>query len=559
MVIETFARVLCSSAVCALLAAPALAAEPVPAILIDTATIKAHPLPDYSYAGYGFGVADIPEARGTVLNVTDFGVVPDDGLDDSQAVLKALAKANAVKGQVTLRFPAGRIQITEILRITRSDIVIEGAGSGPGGTELYFPRPLKLIDQSPDQDEIRTYNVEEKKFQIEPEHNIHYLFSEYSWSGGFILVGPEGSRPASYLGRMDKRDPVLTDAVAGKQFGKTLTVADPRKLKTGQIVQLQWFSTDGEKSPIIASIYGKTDMPIGSRHWTQTNRATVAQSTRIMKIRGKVVTLGDPLLHDIRADQPAVIADWQHLTNVGIQNLHFTFPDAPAFGHHLEQGYNGIYFTGVFDGWMRNMVFDNADSGILTDNAASLTIADVRTRGNRKAHYSVHLGSVHNALVKDLTVENPVVHPVTVNTRSTRSVYLRANVMRDAVIDQHSGSNHQNLFDNMTLHISPKKTGDAYAYQLWLSGGAPYWKPGHGLYNTQWNTALVIDGSVPVDAEVDLTSGLEGTSAAIIGLHGNRKVKISYRPDAYTDATNQALTAVPSLYEYQLARRRAGK
>ncbi len=444
-----------------------------PAILSDPKVATANPLPDFSYAGYGFGVAPLPADAGTVIDVTDHGAIPDDGLDDSKAVLRALAAANAVKGKVTLRFPKGRTQITEIIRITRSDITLDGAGSGQGGSELWFPRPLKLIDQSHDYDELRQYLVREKKQQVEPEQNIDYLFTEYSWAGGMIFVAPQGVRPVSYDGSKDVRDPVLASGVAGKQFARTLTVDNAAKLKVGDVVQLQWFSLDGANSKILKSLYGDTDLPIGSHHWTFPNRPVVAQATRVTAIRGKTVTLGDPLLHDVRADQPAVLAAWQHLANVGIQNLRLQFPDAPSFGHHLEQGYNGIYMTGVFDGWVKDLTIDQSDSGILTDNAASLTIANVTTTGARRAHYSVHVGAVHNVLVKDLKVENPVIHPLSVNTRSTRSVYLRPEVMTDAILDQHSGSNHQNLFDQIVMHIDPKQVKGRWQYQLWVRGGAP--------------------------------------------------------------------------------------
>ena len=535
-----------------------LQAQPakLPEILSDAATMAANPLPDFSYAGYGFGLAAIPADAGTIIEITDHGAIPDDGLDDSKAVLRALAAANAVKGRVTLRFPKGRTQITEVLRITRSDITLDGAGDGPGGSELWFPRPLKLIDKSHDYDELRDYLVREKKQQVEPQHNIDYLFTEYTWAGGMIYVAPEGSRPVSYDGTKDVRDPVLAAGVSGKQFTRTLTVDDPSKLKAGDVVQLQWFSVDGPKSQILKSLYGHTDLPIGSHHWTFPDRPVVAQATRIAAIRGKTVTLGDPLLHDVRADQPAVVADWRHLTNVGIQNLRLQFPQAPAFGHHLEQGYNGIYMTGVFDGWINGLTIDRADSGILTDNAASLTIADITTTGDRSAHYSVHVGAVHNVLVKDLQVANPVVHPVSINTRSTRSVFLRSVVDRDAVIDQHSGSNHQNLFDQVELHIDPKQGKDGWHYQLWVGGGAPYWKPGHGLYNTLWNARLVMPESVPADATVMISSGLEGPGERIVGLHANRKIAVSYTPAPYIEGTGQAVDAAPSLYEYQLARRR---
>jgi len=531
-------------------------AADLPKILSDKAVRAANPLPDFSYAGYGFGLGAIPTDPGTIVNVTEYGVIPDDGLDDTKATLKALNAANAVQGKVTLRFPKGRTQITEVLRITRSDIVLDGAGDGPDGSELYFPRPLKLVDNSQDFAELRQYLVKEKKYEVQPEHNINYLFSEYSWAGGMIFVGPDRTRPASYDPAFDKRDPNLAKGVAGKQFDRTLTVDDTSRLKVGDVLRVEWFATAGKDSAILKSLYGDTDLPIGSHHWTSPDRAVVAQSTKIMAIKGKRVTLGDPLLHDVRADQPAILSEWRHLTQVGIQNLRLQFPESPSFGHHLEQGYNGIYMTGVFDGWIRNLTIDKSDSGILTDNAASLTIEDIVTSGERRAHYSVHVGAAHNVLVKDLVVENPVIHPLSVNTRSTRAVFLRAQVKRDAVIDQHSGSNHQNLFDQISMWIDPVQKKGEWQYRLWVGGGASYWKPGHGLYNTVWNAKLVMPDSLPADATVTILSGLEGPGERVVGLHANRPIQVRYNPPPYIEGTGEPVTAAPSLYDYQLAKRR---
>ncbi len=533
---------------------------PVPAIL-------ASPMPDYSFAGYGFGIAAIPTDTGTVIDAADFGVVPDDGMDDAKALLKALEAASKIQGRVTVRLPKGRIQIGEIIPLARGLLTLAGSGSEDGGTELYFPRPLSIVDDPARDMELHDYLLREDKYQVEPDQNINFLFSEYSWGRGFLAVGPKGTRPVSYDGTKDKRDPVLTRALAGKQFGQTLTVADASKLKVGQVVQLQWFSDDGPDSPILHSIYGdfaswndvQTDesrkLNVGSHHWTFPNRPVVVQPTRIVAIKDNRITLGDQLLHDVSPSQRAVIADWEHLEEVGIQDMRLTFPENPWFGHHLEAGYNGIYMTGVFDGWINNLVISNADSGILTDNAGSLTISNIVTKGEHRAHYAVHVGSVHNVLVSDLLVENPVIHPVSINTRSTHSVFRRATVMREAAIDQHSGSNHQNLFDQLTLHIGPQDADGVYRYRLWNGGGAPYWKPGHGLYNTQWNIKLVMPETVPQDAVVTISSGLEGPGARIIGMHANRAIAIAYTPTPIEQGTNQSLTTVPSLYDYQLTRR----
>ena len=62
--------------------------------------------------------------------------------------------------------------------------------------------------------------------------------------------------------------------------------------------------------------------------------------------------------------------------------------------------------------------------------------------------------------------------------------------------------------------------------------------------------------SVPADVTVAITSGLEGPGERIVGLHANRKLSVSYKPVPYIEGTGQAVDAAPSLYEYQLARRR---
>ncbi len=526
-------------------------------------------LPDYSYAGYRFGLEPLPAEPGTIIYASDYGVIPDDGKDDSRALLQALDAAAEVSGRVTLLLPPGRIQLSEIIPIERSELILQGAGSGEGGTELFFPRPLSMVDRSDRQDQLREYLVRENKIQREPDQNINMLFSEYSWSGGFLLVGPAGTTPVSYDPATEVRPATLTDVREGRQFERELIVDSAEQLAVGQVVQVLWYSDDGAESSILKSMYGtfedwnsqQTDvrrmLHIGSHHWTFPNRPVVAQTTRIVNIDGSRIELGDPLLHDISGVQPAIVAEWEHLSNVGIQDMRLTFPHSAWFGHHLEQGYNGIYLTGVFDGWVSNLVIENADSGILTDNAASLTISDVTTKGEHTAHYSVHIGAVHNVLVTGLRVENRVVHPLSVNTRATRSVYQRAVVLKNAIIDQHSGSNHQNLFDQIVLRIEPHKSdGGAFHYQLWRGGGADYWKPGHGLYNTHWNIRLETPNSDALQERVHISSGLEGPGARIVGLHADFEFDLTYWPTPYTEMIGEPVHYAPSLYDYQLSQRR---
>ena len=142
-------------------------------------------LPDFSYAGYDYGLSPLPQID-TAIDVADFGAIPDDGIDDSAALKAALAAAHAADGPIRVQLGAGRYQLTEILWIERSGIVLAGTGSGKGGTELFMPRPLNQVDDGGALDELREYLVRFDKRERQKNANLDVLFSEWSWSGGFI-------------------------------------------------------------------------------------------------------------------------------------------------------------------------------------------------------------------------------------------------------------------------------------------------------------------------------------------------------------------------------------
>ena len=151
--------------------------ENLPEVLAEKAVDSESWLPDFSYAGYRNGAEPLPVASGTVIEVDDFGAVANDDNDDTKAILAALVEAHSEKGPVIVRFSAGRYRVTEILKIERSNIVVQGQGSGPGGTTLWFPRPLNQVDKSSSLDELRKYLVDLDKRQREPARNIHDFFS----------------------------------------------------------------------------------------------------------------------------------------------------------------------------------------------------------------------------------------------------------------------------------------------------------------------------------------------------------------------------------------------
>ena len=529
-----------------------------PAILSDEAGSSSAYLPDFSYAGYDYGQSPLPQVD-AVIDVADHGAVPDDGLDDSAALQAALAAAHEVTGPVRIQLGAGRYQLTDILWIERSGIVIAGMGTGEGGTELYMPRPLNQMHDGGALDELREYLVEYDKRERQSDQNLDVLFSEWSWSGGFIWTRAPDGRHATYLEEYDRPIKTVAEIGAGRMGERTITVPQASALSVGDVLQIHWHNRAGENGPLVAALYGddRSEFPVGDRHWMLPDRPLVRQATRIEAIDGTTVTIADPLLHDISPSLPAYFAQWDHLSEVGLQDFAMVFPENPFFGHHNEAGYNGIYFTGVHNGWISNLRIENADSGVLTDDLAAVTIANVTTEGDHPAHYAVHIGNVHNVLVTGNEVFNPTVHTFSFNTQATRSVYHRSTGWQQPTLDQHAGANHQNLYDDITVHIVPELAddGNPATYDLYRAGGAGYWRPGHGRYNTTWNLNVVVDGNALPGEPVRILEASGGPDARLVGVHGNRPLVLDYTPRPYVEMDGERLLAAPSLYDWQLRRR----
>jgi len=527
-------------------------AQNLPKIISDAATIKNNYLPDFSYAGYQNGEQDIPTSTGKIILATDFGVIANDGLDDSKSLIKAINAAKEIEGNVVLQLPAGRIIISEIIYIERSNFVLRGAGTGEMGTEIYFPRPLMYAKDPEDLKELREYLLQFDKRQREKKNNIDLPFSQYAWSGGFIWTRVPGVRVKSYLQKYEKPYTILANVLEGKKGDFTLKVANTKNIKKGDVVVLQLFNKDGETGEIIKDMYKGADVNIGSHHWNFPELPLVNQQVIIESVSETSIKIKSPLTIDIKPSYKAQIAEWQHLKEVGIEHLKLTFPESPRVAHHVEPGFNGIFLTRVFNSWVKDVVIENADSGILTEEIANVTIKNIITQGKNLAHYTVAMAGVHNVLAENIKVFNDAVHPLSFNTFSTKNVYLNCELFVNPVLDQHSGANHQNLFDNTTVYIHPKEDK---TYPLFAGGGAGYWKPSHASYSTFWNINVQLLSGLENKNPILLNGMEDGPFARLIGVHGNQNFTIEYGPSSYIEMTNTELKDIPSLYTYQLNNR----
>lgn len=526
--------------------------QQLPQIITDKKITSRNYLPDYSYAGYHFGEKNIPEKTEQIINASDYGVIANDGLDDSKNLIKAIKETSLLKGAVVLQLPAGRIILSEVLYIERSNFVLRGSGSGKEGTEIFCPRPMMYLKDPEPLKELREYLVTFDKRQREKENNIDLPFSQYAWSGGFIWTQVPNERVKSYLDKYDIKLNVLAKVLTGKRGANTFTISQSNGLKVGDVVELQLFNKEGENGEIIKVLYNNANVKPGSHHWKFPTLPIIRQQVEIVKIINDKITIKTPLLVDIKSNYQAQLVEWKHLSEVGIEHLRFAFPDTPRVAHHVEQGYNAIFLTRIFNSWVSDVVIDNAESGILTEEIANVTIQNIISKGKNMAHYTVAMGGVHNVLVKNLKVYNEAVHPLSFNTFSSKDVYQNCEITNNPNLDQHAGANHQNLFDNIKVQFTPKKDN---SYPLFLAGGADYWRPSHGAFTTFWNINVDVIGEFDSSKSIILNGMNDGPFARIIGIHGNQDFKIEYGPDPYIEFLNQSIQNAPSLYDYQLKNR----
>jgi hypothetical protein len=91
-----------------------------------------------------------------------------------------------------------------------------------------------MVDKTDSLEELREYLVKCDKRQRQKDKNLDVLFSEHSWSGGFIWV-QKSTRAAAYL---ENKDPQIIDVATvlqGTAGTQTVMVDSVENIKIGDI------------------------------------------------------------------------------------------------------------------------------------------------------------------------------------------------------------------------------------------------------------------------------------------------------------------------------------
>ena len=181
------------------------------------------------------------------INVIDYGAIPNDGNDDTESINIAIKEAGKYSGTTVLKFPSGRFILSSIVFIEKSNFVLQGSGTSPDGTTLFFTTPLKDLPLPKEMEELDQYLVKNKKIDKKSGRG----FSPFSWTGGLIWVGKRDTRPRAYLTEYDKKHIKLSSVRDGKRgykkfYGNNLNTVVNNLTNGNNLAKILWFNRNGK-------------------------------------------------------------------------------------------------------------------------------------------------------------------------------------------------------------------------------------------------------------------------------------------------------------------------
>ena len=322
-------------------------------------------LHDFSYAGYRGGSEPLPDGSGWPVITVD---ADTSGAADATAAIQAAIDAAASTGNAVVALPAGLLRVDGVLRVTSSGVIVRGAGAG--ATRISFTRHTAMTGRA------------------------HLAV------GASPTVGAETA--------------LLRDA---QPRSRELFVADAGALRVGDDVVLGF-----EITPAFVEQHGMSGVwgPFNGTWQPFERREVVAVDTAARPHR---VTLDVPVRYPaLVRDGASLRVEGGYLHDVGIEGLSVATAVAWDDAWSNERTH-AISFTGVKDGWIRNVASFVSpmapasgsgagahlqNCGILVLRSKRVTIADCRMeaaqhRGGGGCGYLFELRQCNEVLTRDCT------------------------------------------------------------------------------------------------------------------------------------------------------------
>jgi|GEM_PF-3014492 len=484
-------------------------------------------IPDVSCAGYHHGDDPLPTPA-VVVSVEATGAVPNDGQDDSAAFQRALTEA-AQKGGGAVEIPAGTWELDSVLRLAADGVVLRGAGTDR--TTLLFRKPLLELQAVP----------------------LLRGQTQWSWSGGLVWMGPSNTWRAD--GSLNPGKGLECEAWERWRLGAELgtvsgtasagstaiTLSATAAISAGDWVMLTW------QNPVDLSL---VKAMAGHPLVADGDLGGIAQvhswpwPVQIAAIDGKNLTLAQPLRLDIRREWKVTVHTIDGLLReAGIEHLTIATSGFQANRkHNTYLGWNGIYLNRCADCFVRDVIIQDVDNGIIHAAAKNTTVTGFTIRGGAHHHATALRVQSHDNLLENFTIASQPMHGINTEGMSSGNVW-RKGVLEHGTFDSHRGMSFDLVRTDITV------AGDG------RPGGASGAGPFLGRRCVHWNIRITGgDGSYINQSE-------QHSFGALVGVQGPSKSGVSFAMPAGDKGTiivdANAVPSVADLYLAQLVERHA--
>jgi len=422
-------------------------------------------LPDYSYAGYAYGEIPIPTNREINYTILDYGAIPNDGIDDTEAINKTIEIAGK-NGGGTVLFPKGIFHVnmdstkTDIIKINYSNLILRGAGSGENGTVIYSGTPTN-----------------------QTEDNSPWL-SPFVFHSGLNLHG------TSSFFTVDDLDTLTSITATVLKGSSTIKVESTTGLQAGEIIIIALQNTSKEGN-LIHDLMQPLEFEPFQKSYTEAGIQKAKSFQWPVEIAAIIDTnhilLKQPTRRNLLIKYQPTISRMPMLHNIGIEHFKFESAWDGNYKHHgnreMDYGWGAINLHRVSHGWIRDIHINNYTQTTHLVNSRNVTIENIRITG-KKGHYSPKMYHSSDNLVQNILVESKMTHGPGLEGCSFGNVYKDMTFKFPTTIDLHGIANPgfcppmYNLFEN--INNIEKIAG----------GGAPQNLPHSGEYNTFWDIEI---------------------------------------------------------------------
>lgn len=332
-------------------------------------------LPTFSYAGYKHGEQGVPFSFSQqVYDVTQspYNAIPNDEVSDKQAIMAAIAAAESNPNGGIVFFPPGRFDIndatvddtTEIIKITKSNIILKGSGSGAGGTELY-----------------------QKDYTDHPDK------ATKSWACPYLI---------QFTNNEDSQNTFATDVIAdAARETYKVQVASTSNITVGQWIELYVKNKDANLLAEELAPFTSSDLYQPSSLKIVNDGVMIREIHKVVSKTANSITFKEPIHRAIDASYNWKVNKFKALEAVGVQDLKYVggytynflhhrapqelYPGEPEAGPHAylsDSGWSGIKFNHVANGWIKNVTFSAVSQGAIFQFSGYCSAVDNHYVGN---------------------------------------------------------------------------------------------------------------------------------------------------------------------------------